>query len=173
MTVTEWPALILYNQCHGREEHVAHGFQSASHLDLWLALQALGPSGVDCTQKTLFRCGEPCRGLYMVEEGCVKLRLSLPEGGGPEFETVGAGAVIGLAETMTGGDHKLTAEAMDGARISYIDRVSFMEGLQKNHELSLRIVHLLSEDLHKLYQRFLSMLPTSHPSGDQGPGSVH
>ena len=152
---------------------MAHGFQRASHLDLWLALQAMGPSGVDCTQKTLFRHGEPCRGLYMVEEGSVKLHLSPPGGGGPEFETVGAGAVMGLAETMTGGDHKLTAEAMDGARISYIDRASFMEGLQKNHELSLQIVHLLSEDLHNLYHRFLSMLPTTHPSGDQGPSSLH
>jgi len=151
---------------------VAYGFQRASRLDLWLALHALGPSGVDCTQRTLFRRGEPCRGVYMVEEGSVKLLLSAQPTVNAELETVGAGAVLGLAETVTGDEYKLTAEAAEGARISYIDRASFMDGLQQNPQLSLQIVRLLSDDLHNLYHRFRCMLPAANPPGGQGPNSV-
>ena len=157
MRVTESPVAIHYNRSHICEDPLAHAFQKPSHLDLWLALQALGPNPVDCSQKTLFRCGEPCRGLYMVEEGSVSLRLSPQAGLVPAFETVGTGAVLGLAETMTGAEHKLTAEASEGARISHIDRTSFMDRLQQNHQLCLQIVQLLSEDLHSLYHRFLAM----------------
>jgi len=173
ITVTERLGLIRYNRSRGREESLAHGFQKASHLDLWLALHALGPCGVDCAQKTLFRRGEPCRGLYMVEEGSVRLHLSPQVSGAREFETVGTGAVLGLAETMTGGEYKLTAEAAEGARVSHIDRTSFMDRLQQNHQLCLQIVQLLSEDLHSLYHRFLGMLPAASPSGEADPNSPH
>lgn len=152
---------------------MAHAFRKPSHLDLWLALQALGPSPVDCAQKTLFRCGEPCRGLYMVEEGSVSLRLSPQAGTGAAFETVGAGAVLGLAETMTGAEHKLTAEALEGARVSHIDRTSFMDRLQQNHQLCLQVVQLLSEDLHSLYHRFLAMVPASGPGSKSGSQPLH
>lgn len=152
---------------------MAHGFQKPFHLDLWLALHALEPSGVDCEQKTLFRRGEPCRGLYMVEEGCVRLHLFPQPGGALAFETVGTGAVLGLAETMTGGEHRLTAEAVEGARISHIDRNAFMDRLQKNHQLCLQIVLLLSEDLHGLYQRFIGMLPAAEPSPDNKTNLPH
>jgi CRP-like cAMP-binding protein len=162
-----------YNRSHECEESLAHSFQKASHLDLWLALHALGPSGVDCAQKTLFRRGEPCRGLYMVDEGSVKLFLSPPVNGIQEFETVGVGAVLGLAETMTGGEYKLTAEAVEGARISHIDRTSLMDRLQQNHQLCLQIVHLLSQDLHSLYHRFLGMLPAVWAPGGLGSDSFH
>ena len=152
---------------------MAHSFQKPSHLDLWLALHALGPRGVDCAQKTLFRRGEPCRGLYMVEEGSVRLLLSPYATGAQEFETVGAGAVLGLAETMTGGEYKLTAEAAEGARISHIDRALFMDRLQQNHQLSLQIVQLLSEDLHTLYHRFLRMLPAAGPCSKSDQNLPH
>jgi CRP-like cAMP-binding protein len=162
-----------YKQCQGCEESLAYRIQKASHLNLWLALHALGPSTVDCSQKTLFRRGDPCRGLYMVEEGTVRLLLAPQVSGSPEFETVGAGAVLGLAETMTGGQYKLTAEAADRARISHIDRTSLMDRLQQNHQLCLQIVQLLSEDLHNLYRRFLSMLPVSGPSAKPSPDLPH
>lgn len=152
---------------------MAHGFQKASHLDLWLALQALGPLEVDCAQTTLFRRGEPCRGVYMVEEGSVRLVLSSLAGGSAEFETVGTGTVLGLAETMTGGEHKLTAEAAEGARVSHIDRTSFMDRLQQDHRLCLQIVQLLSEDLHSLYHRFVGMLLASGQPSNANPDLCH
>jgi len=173
MAVTEWPAVIRYNRSHRCEEHVAYGFHKASHLDIWLALQVLRPRGVDCTDRTLFRRGEPCRGVYMVEEGSVKLLLSGHASVTTEFETVGAGTVLGLAETVTGDEYKLTAEAAEGARVSHIDRASFMDGLRQNHQLTLQIVRLLSDDLHNLYHRFLCMLPSANPADRQGPSSVH
>ena len=162
--------MIRYNQCHGCEESLAHGFQKASHVDLWLALQALEPSTVDCANKTLFRRGEPCRGLYMVQEGSVRLLLAPHGGGSQEFETVGAGAVLGLAETMTGGEYRLTAEAADGARIGHIDRAFFLDRLQQDQQLCMKIVQLLSEDLHALYHRFIGMFPGS---GKPDPNLPH
>lgn len=105
----------------------------------------------------------------MVEEGSVSLRLSPHAEPGTAFETVGVGTVLGLAETLTGADHKLTAEASEGARVTHIERTSFMNRLQRNHQLCLQIVQLLSEDLHNLYHRFLAMAPLSGPAARSSP----
>jgi hypothetical protein len=88
----------------------------------------------------------------MVEEGFVRLLLApeLPD----DQEVVGSGAVLGLAETMCGGDYRLTAEALQGARVTYIDRKMLLKKLHSQQQLCLQIVHLLSEDLHTLYHRF-------------------
>ncbi len=110
----------------------------------------------------------------MVEEGRVKLLLSPETVVAREFEIVGAGAVLGLAETLTGGEYCLTAEAAEDARISRIDRQSFLNQLHHDQQLCLQIVHLLSEDLHGLYHRFRRMAtPVTSFPGKRGSSSVH
>ena len=131
---------------------MAHQSSTSPYSDLWRSLHEMGPREIDCSGKVLFRRGDSCRGIYMVEEGYVRLLLApeLPQ----EQEVVGSGAVLGLAETMGGGDYKLTAEALRGARVTYIERKSLIRHLHVQQQLCLQIVHLLSEDLHSLYHRF-------------------
>jgi len=126
-------------------------------LDLWQSLQNLKPVALEPKGGTLFRAGDPVAGIYLVEEG--QVHLSLPPGPRrlqpkPAFEIAGPRSVLGLCETVTGGEYKLTAEVAEGARISHISRRAFLHFMRRDHQLCLQIVRLLSEDLHCLYYHF-------------------
>ena len=119
--------------------------------ELGQALRSLPWVPVESEAEPLFRCGEPPRGVYLVETGEVRLWLTAKSKPGRCFEIAGPGSVLGLSETMTGGDYKLTAEPGEGARVSYIERSVFLHCLRRDHQLCMHIVRLLSEDLHSLY----------------------
>ncbi len=151
---------------------MGHHLPASPHSDLWQALQELEPKPVDCRDPVLFRRGEPCRGIYIVEEGRVKLLLTSNVFDRQAFEIVGSGAVLGLAETMVGGEYRLSAEALEGARVSHVERQTFLEQMRLRQQLCLQIVHLLSEDLHSLYHHFRRMVPAAKRSGKGGSAHV-
>ena len=97
----------------------------------------------------------------MVEEGRVRLLLVPERPGSVSFEIAGPGSVLGLAETLSGADYKLTAEAPLGTRVTHIDRQRFLKRLSEDQHLCLQIVQLLSEDLHSLYHRVRTLAPLS------------
>jgi CRP-like cAMP-binding protein len=138
---------------------MSHDLPKSRHSDLWQALHGLGPCAIDSGPKTLFRRGEVCRGIFMVEKGEVNLLLSPEPKSAHTFEIVGCGSVLGLAETMSGADYKLTAEASAGTRVTHLDRQYLLDRLYKDQHLCLQIVQLLSEDLHSLYHRFRALSP--------------
>ena len=133
-------------------------------LDLWQALQELGPARLEATDKPLFQRGQPANAIYLVEEGEVRLLLSsLSKGHEIDFEVASVGSVLGLSEAVSGGTYKLTAEAVRGARVSCIAREKLMNFLQRDHQRCLQIVRLLSEDLHSLYYRCRCLAPAGRP----------
>jgi CRP-like cAMP-binding protein len=123
--------------------------------ELWHALLGIRSPQTYSPDKPLFACGQPTRGVYLVEKGKVKLFLC-SEPGAPSFDEVGPGSVLGLSEAISGTSHKLTAVASDRAQISFVDRKDLLTFLQQNQFLCLQLVRLLSEDLHLLYHRFRS-----------------
>ncbi len=138
--------------------------------DFWRALHKLGPVPLESTEKALFQAGDPSNGLYLVEEGEVGLYLEqnsrrIESKASQALEIAGPGSVLGMSETMTGGDYKLTAETLPGARVSFIERTAFLKVLRQDHELCIHIVRMLSEDLHRLYYH----CRCSAPSGSRSP----
>ncbi len=152
---------------------MADNSANPSRLNLWQVLHALRSVPVESKGKPLFRLGQPCGGIYLVEEGEVTLLLSSePETGGT-FEVVGPGTVLGLSESMTGGTHRLTAEAGQGARVSYIERDSFLDLLHNDHRFCMQIVRTLSEDLHSLYHRCRCLAPEAKFLGNDASSVVN
>jgi len=123
-----------------------------SRPDLWLALHSASPVPAP-KGKALFRAGEPPTGIYLVEEGEVRLFLETEAKSAPVFDVAGPGSILGLSEAVTGGNYKLTAEPITGARINFVEREAFLRFLYNDHQLCLHIVRLLSADLHSLYVR--------------------
>jgi len=80
--------------------------------------------------------------------------------------------VLARAEAMTGGTYCRTAEAAEGARITCIERQSFLQRLYQDQQLCLWIVHLLSEDLHSLYHRFRRSSSAASCSGERDSTSM-
>lgn len=132
---------------------MADNSANPSRLDLWQALHGLRSVPVEAKGEPLFELGQPCGGIYLVEEGEVTLLLSSNPKSSRAFEVVGPGTVLGLSETMTGGTYRLTAQAAQGARVSYIERDSFLDLVHSDHQFCLQIVRTLSENLHGIYHR--------------------
>jgi CRP-like cAMP-binding protein len=106
--------------------------------------------------KVLFRCGQPPRGVYLVEKGEVNLFLPSPTSSGPVFEKAGPGTLLGLSEAVSGDSHKLRAEAACPTSVLFVSREALLHCLRRNPAHCMQIVRLLSEDLHLLYHRFRS-----------------
>lgn len=130
-----------------------------SSTDPWGALHELTQRRQYETYALLFREGEPCDGIYLVETGAVRLLFRMRPKRDRIFQVAGPGAVLGLTEAMSGMPHQITAEAAESVEVAYIERMALMEFLRKDPEVCMRIVYMLSEDLHGLYQRVRVMAP--------------
>ena len=113
------------------------------------------------TGATLFQQGSAVTGVYVVESGAV--RVLLPTGQSEEqlLEVVGPGAVLGLSESMTGEEYRITAEAGGETKAAFIPREEFLEFLREHCDFCMQMVRLLSEELHGLYYKFRSI--SAHP----------
>lgn len=125
-----------------------------SSTDPWRALQDLISRRQYDTCALLFREGESCGGIYLVETGQVRLLFRMRPKRDRVFEIAGPGAVLGLTEAMSGMPHQLTAEAAENVEVAYIERMALMKFLRKRPDVCMQVVYMLSEDLHGLYQRF-------------------
>jgi CRP-like cAMP-binding protein len=94
-----------------------------------------------------------------------------PAGGDQKlFENAGPGAILGLSETMAGGQYKLTARTASQARISFIAREQLLELLHSVPFACMQAVQLLSEDLHTLYHAIRDGVYTAR-RGNSGSGA--
>lgn len=121
--------------------------------DLWSALQEIRAERICSKGKVLFQSGERPLGVYLVEEG--QVRLCLPSVDCERFfEMASPGAILALSEALTGEPHKLTARTVGQTQVALIRRPDLLEFLKDHSNYCMQIVRWLSEDLHILYRRF-------------------
>jgi CRP/FNR family transcriptional regulator len=116
------------------------------------ALDGFKSSRVYAQGHPLFLRGQSARGVYVVESGEVRLLLPTNPKSKQVLQTVGPGTLLGLSESVSGGSHKLTAEAVCPTHISFIPRKRLMAFLRNDQRHCWSIVRLLSDNLHSLYQ---------------------
>lgn len=109
----------------------------------------------------LYQQGTPAVGIYLVETGAVRVLLPAGENQSQLLEVVGAGAIPGLSESMSGDNYRVTAEAEETTTLAFIDRKNFLEFLEGHPDFCMQVMRLLSENLHGLYHKFRSV--RAHP----------
>ncbi len=129
--------------------------------DLWQALHGIKSVRVYPKGATLFQQGSAVGGVYVVESGQVRVLLPTPQDRPQLLEVAGPGTMLGLSETMSGDNYRVTAEAGDHTTVAFIPRESFVEFLRDHCDFCMQVVRLLSEDLHGLYHKFRSI--SAHP----------
>jgi CRP/FNR family transcriptional regulator, cyclic AMP receptor protein len=129
--------------------------------DLWQALHGIKALRVYPKGASLFQQGTAVSGVYVVESGEVRVLLPTGQSRPQLLGVAGPGAILGLSESMTGTNHRVTAEAGDHATVAFIPRKSFVDFLGDHCEFCMQVVRLLSEDLHGLYHKFRSI--SAHP----------
>lgn len=120
-----------------------------------LARIAQGASEFDAPRGTLlFRKGDPCRGLFVVVIGQVKLALEAPDGSEKVVELVGPGGTFGETALFLDRPHGLVAETLTHSRLVQIARTTVLQELDRTPGLMRGVIHSLSRRL----QHFLSDL---------------
>ena len=130
-------------------------------LELLQALQAMKSVLVFAKGATLFRQGYPVTGIYLVEAGEVRILLSTTHTQRQLIEIVGTGTILGLGESLSGEDYRITAEALVPTTVAFIPRDTLHNFLSEHPDFSMEVLRLLSEELHSLYHKFRSI--SSHP----------
>jgi len=110
---------------------------------------------------TLFQEGSAATGVYLVESGEVRVLLPTGQSQKQLLQVVGPGAMLGLSESVTGEQYRITAEAGEQTTAAFIPREEFLEFLREHCDFCMQVVRLLSEDLHGLYHKFRSI--SAHP----------
>jgi len=121
---------------------------------LWDELQRIGCSRTYSTGSPLFMEEAPADGVYLIEKGAIEIQLSSPLS--EHLSEYGRGALLGLSEVMSGETHKFKAVAIEDCVVSFVARHEFLEFLRQNQVCCMQVVHLLSQDLHTIYQHLQS-----------------
>jgi len=111
---------------------------------------ASGRSGIK-QRALVFLAEEPSKGDYLVERGTIGIQLPWPVARGGFYQEAGAGAVLGLSETMTVENHRFSTEALEDSQAWFVERRAFLNYLRQDQLLCLQIIWLLSEDIHSVY----------------------
>ena len=129
--------------------------------DLLAALRGIKTTRLFAKGSGLFQTGSTVAGVYLVESGEVRLLLTTAPGQKQLLQVAGPGTLLGLSESITGGEHRVTAEACEPTTVSFIRREDFLGFLREHCNFSMEISRLLSEDLHGIYHKFRNI--SAHP----------
>jgi CRP/FNR family transcriptional regulator, cyclic AMP receptor protein len=101
----------------------------------------------------LFKEGCPSRGVFMLCDG----RARLTVGGGKNtvllLRLAKPGEMLGLSATISGKPYEVTAELLDNAQVAFVPRRDMLNLLRNRRDVFLKVLQLLSEDLHTAYNR--------------------
>jgi CRP/FNR family transcriptional regulator len=86
--------------------------------------------------ESVLRQGFPGDRVYVMCSGRVKLTASSAEGRQLILRIAGPGDVLGLAATLQGGEHKVTAETLEACEMKAIGRAEFLAFMGRSRDVS-------------------------------------
>lgn len=96
----------------------------------------------------LFIQGDEPSGVYIVCSGKVRLFIRNPITGAITFDrTVEPGNMLGLPAVFGDKPYSMSAEMLERGEIAFISRAKFLELMQKDGQLCMRCLQLLSDEV--------------------------
>ena len=102
----------------------------------------------------IYRQGDPCKGIYIVVAGQVKLAMHAPHGAEKVVELVGPGGCIGETTIARGCPHVLTAETIAETRLVHLAKAAAQEELERTPVFARSLISSLSDRMHHLISAF-------------------
>ena len=130
----------------------------AANSPLLVAIRKLGSARLCEAGASLYERGQDVEGVFLVEQGWVKLSCTCNSAADANTEILGPDAVLALGETMSGRPYKCTARALNECRVRFVPRPEFRAHVRSNPQLCWAIVEFLSHDLHALYNRLQTVV---------------
>ena len=113
---------------------------------------------------TLFTEGQPCRGIYILCKGRVKISATSSDGQTLIFKIAQPGEVLGLNAAVSGTVHQTTAETGQPCQLNFVKRDDFSKFLLEHGEACMHAAVHLSYECHQAYQQLRSLVMSSASS---------
>jgi len=117
------------------------------------ALLRLRPAAKRVTQPkgtVVFHQAEPCRGLYIVESGAVKIYKESPDAREHVLHVAVPGDCFGEAALFLGVGYPASAAAVRDSSLILLRKDEFLEIIRENPEVSLRLMASMATWSHRL-----------------------
>ncbi len=114
----------------------------------WLAARSVArsyPAG-----HVLFTTGEPCRGLYVIETGRVKIYRTSPTGREQVLQSEGPGRPVAELPLLDGGPYPASAITEVESRLIFVPREEFEALYRDNPDVAGSVIHELGKRLRHL-----------------------
>jgi CRP/FNR family transcriptional regulator len=98
----------------------------------------------------LFTAGEPCRGLYIVESGRVRIYRVSPEGREQVLHVEGPGRPVAELPLFDGGAYPASAVTIEESRLAFLPRADFEHLYRTNPDAAHAIIAALGKRLRHL-----------------------
>jgi CRP-like cAMP-binding protein len=100
----------------------------------------------------LFRAGDECRGLYVIEWGRVRIFRVSPEGKEQVLHVEGAGRAVAELPLVDGGPYPASAVTLDETRLLYVPRDEFVHLYRSSPDVADAVIRALGRRLRQLVQ---------------------
>ncbi len=98
----------------------------------------------------LFNAGEPCRGLYMIESGHVRIYRTSPDGREQVLHVEGPGRPVAELPLLDGGAYPASAVTTEPSRLLFLSRADFEHVYRTNPDVAQAIIRGLGRRLRHL-----------------------
>jgi len=112
------------------------------------------------TRGAILHCeGHPCRGVFVVCAGRVKLSTSSSDGETMILKFAGPGETLGLPETIAGKPYESRAEVTEPSEVHFIERANFLRFLEQNGDAAVQVSRELAAMCHSLMGNVRELAP--------------
>ncbi len=101
----------------------------------------------------IFLEGDPCRGLFVVKRGRVKLLRIARDGKEQIINIVDTGGILGMEIFYNSQNYSSTAIAMEDTDLCFVSKESFEDILKRYPAIGRKMITALSKELEDAYER--------------------
>jgi CRP-like cAMP-binding protein len=95
-------------------------------------------------EEILFAEGDPCQGLYVVQDGAVKLFKMADTGREQVLVIERAGSTVGELPLFDGGNFPTSASAIEDSTLLYLPKREFLDLCRQNSEVTFAVIRTLA-----------------------------
>jgi CRP/FNR family transcriptional regulator len=100
--------------------------------------------------QTVFAEGEPCVGLYVVQQGSLRIFTSSPDGREQVLSIDGAGSSVAEVPVFDGGNYPASAIAVEDSELIFVSKQDFQAMCLAHPRVALKVLRVVGGRLRRL-----------------------
>ncbi len=105
----------------------------------------------------IFNAGDPGQSMMAIAEGSVRVGMLTPSARDVTLAELNAGDVFGEIAMLDGGERSANVKALTNCTLVVLERRALLEVLQRNPDLSIRLIELLCHRVRRSDERMMEI----------------